>query len=335
MTSLPVNPKNPVSPETIKRYVGAEGIVGPAHAAKLAVEAYNNEEVPLSQFFAKIAKDFSFAKALSSVDGDNTTISWKDLAQLAAGKDFIAKADVGTVPELNQDTLNDLVALSKLRPVGSDPSVWNPYGQDQQGGYPQQGGYLPQQGGYPSQQGGYPPQQGGYPPQQGGYPQQGGQDPYAQQQPYGQDPYANAGFGLNQSYPQPYPVPTSPTPPYNGGSMPYYPVQPTPQPPIYNIYNYYNTTNNYNTYNNQIYNNQAYNTYNNQAYNNQAYNNQRYNMPMNYTQFNNSGNTMTNMPMHYNQYNTQTNMPFFNQQQMNVNQFSRPVSQPIAYGGGG
>jgi hypothetical protein len=350
MTSLPVNPQNPVSPETIQRYVGAEGIVGPAHAAKLSVEAYNNQELPLSQFFAKIATDFSFAKALSSVDGENTTISWQDLAQLAAGKDFIAKADVGTVPELNQDTLNNLVALSKLRPVGSAQSVWNPYGsQAPQGGYPQQQQtYYPQpqqqQAYYPqAPQGAYPPPQAPYYPQppQAGYPpnQPYGQDPYAQQQPYypqppqgvyppvqpyEQDPYANAGFGLNTPYAQPYPVPPTPTPPYNGGSMPYYPVQPTPQPPIYNTYNYYNTYNN--TYNNQIYNNQAYNTDNNQ----------RYTMPMNYNQFNNSGNTMANMPMNYNQFNTQ-HMPFFNQQQMNVNQnqFNRFASQPMAYGGGG
>jgi len=311
MTSLPTNPKNPVSPETIQRYVGAEGIVGPAHAAKLAVEAYNNKELPLSQFFAKIATDFSFAKALSAVDGDNTTISWKDLAQLAAGKDYIAKADVGSVPELNENTLADLVALSKLRPVGSNQSVWNPYGQ--QGGYPQQPPYGQPQPPY-------------YPQAQQGYAQQ---PPYGQpQQGYGQDPYANAGFGLNSPYPQPYPVPNPPPPPYYGGSMPMpYPVQPTPQPPVYNTYNY--TTNNYNTYNTTN-NNQVYNTYNNQAYNNQ-----RYNMPMNYTQFNNSGNTMTNMPMNYNQFNTQ-NMPFFNQQQTNMNQyqFNRPANQPMAYGGG-
>ena len=359
MTSLPTNPQNPVSPETIQRYVGAEGIVGPAHAAKLAVEAYNNKELPLSQFFAKIATDFSFAKALSAVDGDNTTISWKDLAQLAAGKDYIAKADVGTVPELNEKTLADLVALSKLRPVGSNQSVWNPYGQQ---GYAQQPPYGPPQQGYaqqppygqpqppyyPQAQQGYAqqppygqPQPPYYPqPQQGyaqqppyGPPQQAyGQDPYAQQgaypqqppygppqQGYGQDPYANAGFGLNSPYPQPYPVPNPPPPPYYGGSMPMpYPVQPTPQPPVYNTYNY--TTNNYNTYNTTN-NNQVYNTYNNQAYNNQ-----RYNMPMNYTQFNNSGNTMTNMPMNYNQFNTQTNM--------NQYQFNRPAYQPMAYGGG-
>jgi hypothetical protein len=334
MTSQPVNPKNPVSPETIQRYVGEEGIVGPAHAAKLAVEAYDNKEIPLSQFFAKIATDFSFSKALSSVDGDNTTISWKDLAQLAAGKDFIAKADVGTVPELDQDTLSNLVALSKLRPIAATQSVWNPYGTASyaQAPYAQgmQGGYPPQQAPYgQGMQGGYPPQQapygqgmqGGDPPQQAPY----GQDPYAQQQSYGQDPYANAGFGLNASYPQPYAMPHSGSPSYNVGNMPYYPVQPTPQAPIYNIYKYYNTTNNYNTYNNQ-----AYNTYNNQAYNQQ-----RYNMPMNYTQFNNSGNTLTNMPMNYNQYNTRTNMPFFNQQQMNISQYQpkRPTMPAPQYGG--
>ncbi len=339
MTSLPLSPQNPVSPETIQRYVGAEGITGPAHAAKLAVEAYNNQELPLSQFFAKIATDFSFAKALAAVDGDPTTISWKDLSQLDAdNKGFIAKAAVGTVPELNQDTLSNLVALSKLRPVGSNQSVWDPYRsqvpqqpyypQPQQQAYypppqqpyypqPQQQAYYspPQQPYYPQpQQQAYypPPQQPYYPqPQQGGYPQ----DPmYAQNpQAYGGDPYANAGFGLNNSYQQ---MPNYSTPPsYN-----YYPVQPTPQPPIYNTYNY--ITNNYNTYNttnnNQVYNNQAYNTYNNQAYNNQ-----RYNMPMNYNQFNNSGNTVANMP-------------FFNQQQTNMNQFqnNRLASPPIAYGGG-
>ena len=127
MTSLPINSPNPVSPETIRRYVDDVGIVGPAHAAKLAIEAYNNGEQPLAQFFSKIATDYSFSKALASVDGQNTTISWNDLAQLAGGKDYIAKADVGTVSELTQDVLSNLVALSRLRPVAPSPSAGNPY----------------------------------------------------------------------------------------------------------------------------------------------------------------------------------------------------------------
>jgi len=57
------------------------------------------------------------------------------------------------------------------------------------GGYPpqQQGGYPPQQqqqGGYPPQGGGYPPQGGGYPPQGGGYPPQGGGGGYGGGQGY-------------------------------------------------------------------------------------------------------------------------------------------------------
>jgi hypothetical protein len=41
------------------------------------------------------------------------------------------------------------------------------------------------------------------------------------------------------------------------------------------------------------------------------------------------------MPMNYNQYNTRTNMPFFNQQQMNISQYQpkRPTMPAPQYGG--
>ncbi|MEV0677611.1 flagellar basal body protein FliL [Actinosynnema sp. NPDC050436] len=88
---------------------------------------------------------------------------------------------------------------------GEWPPQNNPYGQPQQGGWPQQ----PQQGG-PQQGGPQQPQQGGYPqgfpqtgpqPQQGypqtgpqGFPQQGyGQQFGGPQQPYGQQPFGYAG----------------------------------------------------------------------------------------------------------------------------------------------
>ncbi|WP_158842100.1 proline-rich domain-containing protein [Saccharothrix deserti] len=85
---------------------------------------------------------------------------------------------------------------------GEWPPQNNPYGQPQQGGYPQQGqpGGFPQQG---QQPGGYP-QQGGYPqtgpqPQQG-YPQTGPQGFAQPQQPgyqqeFGQQPYGQAPQG--------------------------------------------------------------------------------------------------------------------------------------------
>lgn len=93
--------------------------------------------------------------------------------------------------------------------------------QDQQGGYPPQGGqagqgYPPQQGGqqYPQQGGqGYPPQQGGqgYPQQgqqlpghQGGYPQQQGGAPGGYPQQYGGAPggYPQQQGGAPGGYPQ-------------------------------------------------------------------------------------------------------------------------------------
>ena len=322
-TTSPPTPPNPVSPETIRRYVGTEGIVGPAHAAKIAVEAFNNKELPLAQFFAKIAKDFSFAKALSAVDGDTDSISWKDLSKLAAGKAFIAKADVGTVPELNQDTLSDLTALAKLIPIPEEQTNSEPYkllssnstayvqpqpSQQPEPVYYRQSAqsvsspppqiiYLQpiQSPCYPqSSQVGYPqPKPSVYPPMP--YP--------AYPQPYGQDPYATANSGGYGACPPPYPMPYSgpysaPCPP------PPPPVQPTPQPPIFqtnNTYNTYNTT--HNTFNNQVYNNQTYTTNNNQ----------RFNMPMNFNQLNNSG------------------LMAFNNQTMN--QYNRNTFPPMPYRG--
>lgn len=241
MNALPA--QNPVSPETLKRYVGPEGITGPAHAANLALQAIQNQERPLAQFFSKIATDFPFSKALSAVDGDNSTISWKDLAQLAQGKDYIAKADVGTVPELTEDVLKNLTALSQLQPVATNPKVWDPYAQasaaypaypsystypapyaGQTPVYPPQASYPhaypptyppsypPSYPAYPS----YPPQGGGYPtqpmPQYPGsayppsptYPQAGGYP-----SPYAQAPYPQAPYGA------------APTDPYAQGYNPY------------------------------------------------------------------------------------------------------------------
>jgi hypothetical protein len=330
-TTTPVTPPNPVSPETIRRYVGTEGIVGPDHAARIALEALNNKEVPLAQFFAKIAKDFSFAKALSAVDGDSASISWKDLSKLAAGKAFIAKADVGTVPELNEATLSDLLALSKLIPSLQEQTVSEPYKllssnstpyvQPQASQQPEPVYYAqsaqnisspPPQIIYlqPIQSPCYPPSpQGGYPQQLPYYPQPQPSAcppmPYpAYPQPYGQDPYATAhsgGYGAcpPTPYSMPYSAPCPPPPP---------PVQPTPQPPIYQTNNYYNNT--YNTYNT------THNTFNNQVYNNQTYttnNNQRYNMPMNFNQLNNSGQMA---------FNTQT-----------MNQYNRNTFPPMPYRG--
>ena len=304
-TTSPPTPPNPVSPETIRRYVGTEGIVGPAHAAKIAVEAFNNKELPLAQFFAKIAKDFSFAKALSAVDGDTASISWKDLSKLAAGKAFIAKADVGTVPELNQDTLSDLTALAKLIPIPQEQTVSEPYKLLSSNST----AYVQPQ---PSQQ----PEPVYYrqssqsvssPPPHIIYPQPIQSPCYPQA--YGQDPYATANSGGYGACPPPYPMPYSG--PYSGPYSapcppppPPPPVQPTPQPPIFqtnNTYNTYNTT--HNTFNNQVYNNQTYTTNNNQ----------RFNMPMNFNQLNNSG------------------LMAFNNQTMN--QYNRNTFPPMPYRG--
>jgi hypothetical protein len=286
-TTSPPTPPNPVSPETIRRYVGTEGIVGPAHAAKIAVEAFNNKELPLAQFFAKIAKDFSFAKALSAVDGDTASISWKDLSKLAAGKAFIAKADVGTVPELNEATLSDLLALAKLIPIPEEQTDSEPYKllssnstayvQPQPSQQPEPVYYRQS-----AQSVSSPPPQIIYlqPIQSPCYPQSS-QVGYPQPQPSVYPPMPYSG---------PYSAPCPPPPP---------PVQPTPQPPIFqtnNTYNTYNTT--HNTFNNQVYNNQTYTTNNNQ----------RFNMPMNFNQLNNSGQmAFNNQTM--NQYNRNTFPP--------------------------
>ena len=304
---------NPVSPETIRRYVGKEGIVGPAHAAKLALEAYNNQEIPLAQFFGKIAKDFSFSKALSAVDGDNRTISWEDLGQLANGKNFISKKDVGSVPNLDKTFLEDLSVLSRLRPVDDTPAY------PAYPAYPQ----MPY-----AQQGGMP--YGGQPYPQMPYDSYGGGMP--------QDPYSNAGFGLNTAQQGMYPpnYPSMPYPPqYPSQMSSQMPSYQPPQPIVYNNTYIYN-----NIYNNQVYNNQSYpvannQTYNNQSYpiyNNQVYNNQDYSRRMmNY----NSGNSLTHMPINYNSGNTLTNMPMnysMNMMQMNqMNQFNRFPQAPQAH----
>lgn len=121
-------PPNPVSPDTIRRYVDQNGILGPAHAAKLALDAYNNNETALTEFFGKIATDFAFAKALAAADGENTTISWQDLARLAQGKDFIARDDVGRTPPITGEFLNELSVYARLQPNQSG-NAWDPYNQ--------------------------------------------------------------------------------------------------------------------------------------------------------------------------------------------------------------
>jgi hypothetical protein len=124
-------PANPVSPETIKEFVGPEGIMGPAHAADIALQAYNTGNEPLARFFGTLATDFALAKALAATDGENTSISWQDLAKLAKGKNFIARADVGTPIELTNETLDRLAVLRGLAPEGQGGMAWDPY---QQGG---------------------------------------------------------------------------------------------------------------------------------------------------------------------------------------------------------
>jgi hypothetical protein len=107
---------NPVSPETISQYIGAEGVTGHAQAAALSVQAYQNQQFPLAQLFGKIASNPAFAKSLAGTDGDTASISWQDLGKLANGKPFIARQDVGLLPKLNEAFMLEMATLSRLQP---------------------------------------------------------------------------------------------------------------------------------------------------------------------------------------------------------------------------
>ena len=130
MNSMPATPDSPtaLTPAVLKLYVGPEGIGGPAQAAKIALQAWQNGDIAVAQFFAKLVKDSTIARLISGQDGDTSNISWLDLSKLAKGKGYIGKYDIGAAPELTEALKSDLIAAAGLDSGAAQQNQWDPYG---------------------------------------------------------------------------------------------------------------------------------------------------------------------------------------------------------------
>jgi hypothetical protein len=130
MNSMPATPDSPtaLTPAVLKLYVGPEGIGGPAQAAKIALQAWQNGDIAVAQFFAKLVKDSTIARLISGQDGDTSSISWLDLSKLAKGKGYIGKYDIGAAPELTEALKSDLIAAAGLDSGAAQQNQWDPYG---------------------------------------------------------------------------------------------------------------------------------------------------------------------------------------------------------------
>jgi hypothetical protein len=138
-------PPSALTPEVLKRYVAKEGIGSPAQAAQIALLAWQNGDIAVAQFAAKIATNYPISKLIAGQDGDANSISWTDLGKLAKGKAAIGREDLGAAPELTETLASDLKAMANLAPTGAGQNLWDPYGTTAQMQQLQQQPIYPQQ----------------------------------------------------------------------------------------------------------------------------------------------------------------------------------------------
>jgi hypothetical protein len=136
-------PPSALTPKLLKRYIGPEGITSPAQAAQIALDAWQNGDIAVAQFGAKLATNAPIAKLIAGLDSDARSISWLDFSKLAKGKAYIGREDIGAAPDLTETLKSDLIAMASLAPGASPADQWNPYGTianavGQQGYYPSQ-----------------------------------------------------------------------------------------------------------------------------------------------------------------------------------------------------
>jgi hypothetical protein len=143
-----------LTPDVLKRYIAKEGIGSPAQAAQIALLAWQNGDIAVAQFAAKIATNYSISKLIAGQDGDANSISWTDLGKLAKGKSAIGRDDIGAAPDLTEALESDLRAMAGLAAGASSQNQWDPYGTTAAG----VGGQPPMPG-----QVGQPPMPGGMP----------------------------------------------------------------------------------------------------------------------------------------------------------------------------
>ena len=152
--SQPPSAGSVLTPDVLKRYIAKEGIGSPAQAAQIALLAWQNGDIAVAQFAAKIATNYSISKLIAGQDGDANSISWTDLGKLAKGKSAIGRDDIGAAPDLTEALESDLRAMAGLAAGASSQNQWDPYGTTAAG----VGGQPPMPG-----QVGQPPMPGGMP----------------------------------------------------------------------------------------------------------------------------------------------------------------------------
>ena len=136
----PASSGSVLTPDVLKRYIAKEGIGSPAQAAQIALLAWQNGDIAVAQFAAKIATNYSIAKLIAGQDYDANSISWADLGTLAKGKSAIGREDIGAAPDLTEALESDLRAMAGLGAGASTQNQWDPYGTmaGVGGAYPQQ-----------------------------------------------------------------------------------------------------------------------------------------------------------------------------------------------------
>jgi hypothetical protein len=135
LPSAPAPNASALTPEVLQRYIAKEGIGSPAQAAQIALLAWQNGDIAVAQFAAKIATNYNISKLIAGQDGNTTSISWQDLGALAKGKNAITREDIGAAPDLTEALESDLRAMAALGGGATQPNRWDPYATTM---YPQQ-----------------------------------------------------------------------------------------------------------------------------------------------------------------------------------------------------